>query len=107
MTEENEGPRKLLSPYGELVVLLDADPAILREAFKDCNREQLLDIISIYEDQLNDTFIEGNEKLFKRHLYCWMFCIRQLDPDKEERTGERADEFFHLNFSSWEAEQHH
>jgi len=87
---------RLFSEYGELVLLLDADPEILREAIKDCSQEQKRRIIQVIEDQLNDTHIDGNEALFKRHLYVWMYTIRQLDSD---------DELFMLDFVEWEYDQ--
>jgi len=91
-----DGEHRLFSEYGELVLLLDADPQVLHEAIKDCNQHQLLKIIQVIEDQLNDTPIEGNKELFMRHLYVWMYAIRQKDDE---------DEHFMLDFEEWEYDQ--
>lgn len=87
---------RLFTEYGELVLLLDADPEILREAIKDGSQEKKRRIIQVIEDQINDTPIEGNEELFKRHLYVWMFTIRQLDTETQH---------FDLNYVDWEYDQ--
>jgi len=87
---------RLFSEYGEFVLLLDADPGILREAIRDCSQEKKRRIIQVIEDQINDTPIEGNEALFKRHLYVWMFTIRQLDTEEQH---------FDLNYVDWEYDQ--
>jgi len=93
-TEDEEN--RLFSEYGELVLLLDADPQVLHEVMKDCNQQQLRKIIQVIEDQLNDTHIEGNKELFMRHLYVWMYAIRQLDSEEEH---------FMLDFVEWEYDQ--
>lgn len=93
-----DGSNRLFSEYGELVLLLDADPQVLHEAIKDCSPEQQRQIIQVIEDQLNDTYIEGNKELFERHLYVWMYTIRQLDSE---------DEHFNLSFVEWEYSQFH
>lgn len=93
---------RLFSEYGEFVLLLDAEPSVLHEAIKDCTNEQLHTIINCLEDQLNETPIVGNEELFKRHLYIWMYCIRQLD-DGEANIAD--DNTFKLNFEEWEYQQ--
>lgn len=100
----NEDNGNILTPYGEFVLLLDADPSTLREPLNDCQPEQLRRIIDCMEDQINETPLEGNEKLIQRHLLVWMMCIRQLDSGE---AGMANEDSFSLNFREWEAEQFH
>lgn len=100
LVEDDSSP--LFSEYGQLVLLLDAQPSTLREAIKDASQEQKRRIIGVLEDQLNDTPIKGNEKLFKRYLYLWMFTIRQLD---EGSVDNNDVENFKLDFVEWEYNQ--
>jgi len=93
---------RLFSEYGELVLLLDADPQVLHEPIKDASPEQKKRIIGVLEDQINDTYLEGNEKLVKRFMYLWMFTIRQLDEDVG--VDEQTDGFA-LGFEDWEHDQ--
>ena len=88
----------ILSEYGQFVALLDADVGVLREALRDCNEDQLRTVINCLQDQINDTPIEGNEELFKHHLYLLMFAIRQLEGRYEH--GKESDNF-QLNFLEW------
>jgi len=92
----------LFTEYGQFALLLEADISALREPIKDCSPEQKREIISVLEDQINDTYMQGNEELLKKFLYLWMYTIRKLDNDAN--IDERVDGFS-LNFSEWEHDQ--
>ena len=104
MSEQNEDGQEehILDPYGEMVLLLDADPQTLREPIKTQDNESIRRIINILEDQINNTPLEGNEDLINRHLQVWFFCIRQL----EDEPAHKDDyENFKLDFTEWEYQQ--
>ena len=85
MSEQNEDGQEehILDPYGEMVLLLDADPQTLREPIRTQDNESIRRVINILEDQINNTPLEGNEDLINRHLQVWFFCIRQLEDEHE------------------------
>lgn len=100
--EDDSSP--VLTEYGQFTLLLDAKPSVLKEAIKDASVKQKRRIISTMEDQLNYMPIQGNEELFKRHLYVWMFTIRQLD---DGPANDKEVDNFQLDFTRWERDQFH
>lgn len=70
----------LLSQYGQMVMLLDADESILEEAIIDASPKQLLKIISVFEDQLNlrDSMSRNDQERYRKFLYLRHFAITQF-----------------------------
>jgi hypothetical protein len=72
---------RLLSGYGELYLILEADPKVLHEAIFSCEPEQLKEIMSIVERQLRDYeyHVPADLDTAQQYLSVWFLALRAWD----------------------------
>lgn len=96
---------RLLSDYGELHLLLDADPKVLHEAIFSCNPDQLEKIMGVMENQLTDYqyHVPSDLATAQQFLSVWFMALRAWD-NKTSPEGE--DEITELDFQTLKYDQH-
>jgi len=96
---------RLLTNYGELYLLLEADPKVLHEAISDCSPDQLEKIMSVVEDNLTDYQYHSPSDIdtAQQFLSVWFMALRTWD---RKTTPEGEDEVTELDFQTLAHDQH-
>jgi len=96
---------RLLTNYGELYLLLEADPKVLHEAIFSCEPHQLEEIMEVMEDQLADYnyHTPSNLETAQQFLAVWFIALRAWDT---KTTDEGDDTVTELDFQTLKYDQH-
>ena len=96
---------RLLSDYGELYLLLEADPKVLHEAIFSCEPEQLEKIMKVMENQLSDYqyHVPADLATAQQFLSVWFMALRAWD---RKTSPEGEDVKTDLDFQTLKYDQH-
>jgi len=101
---DNEEDR-LFTRYGEIRVLLDADPKVLHEVLTSCEPRQLEQIMSVMENNLHDYAYEAPGDIYtaRQLLSVWFIAVRTWD--KKTSSGDEIEKT-ELDFQTLKYDQH-
>lgn len=104
-SDSDSSPDRLLSNYGEIYLLLEAEPSVLHEAIMDSSPEQLEKIMKCMEDQLTEFYYDGPSDIPTAHqfLTVWFIALRAWD---KQTSPEGEDEITELDFETLKYDQH-
>jgi|APHM01.1.fsa_nt_gi hypothetical protein len=103
--QSEEAVDRLFTDYGELHLLLDADPQVLHETIFSCEPEQLEKIMGVMENQLADYQYHAPADLptAQQFLSVWFMALRAWDYNtREDGSSELTD----LDFETLKYNQH-
>jgi len=103
-SESDSSANRLLSYYGELHLLLDADPKVLHESIFSCEPEQLEKIMRVMENQLTDYRYHTPADLdtAQQFLSVWFMALRAWD---SKTSGEGNSKVTELDFQTLKLDQ--
>ena len=96
---------RLLTHYGELHLLLNAEPKVLHEAIFSCEPDQLQEIMVVMENQLTDYQYHNPSDIptAQQFLTVWFMALRAWDrKTSPEGTYQKTD----LRFETLKYDQH-
>lgn len=105
-TADSDGSENsILTEYGQLHLLLSAEPRVLHEAIYTCDPDQLTKIMSIMEDQLTDCQYHGPGDLdpARQFLSVWFMALRAWD---HKTTPDGDNTVTELDFTTLKYDQH-
>jgi len=104
-SEPDSSADRLLTDYGELHLLLDADPKVLHEAIFSCEPEQLEKIMKVMENQLTDYRYNAPSDLdtAQQFLSVWFMALRAWD---SKTSGEDNNTVTELDFQTLKYDQY-